>query len=522
MNELNALYKAIVTSLGCIVKPEGEILFKVGEKEIPITINGNQMYLPLSEVLDGNVIGKVFFHPSCEHILSKETEVFKILRKMTVMSLLTRFTEIVPIIINVSKGTQKSNWRKNTLDILNPLKGVTQKQRTEILTLLSKATPVADKEGSDLRFIHFKMTKGGSRTSDSGDRVYYKTVPTFPYYNELVRLMARSEGQPDNTLIELNGNSFSLGSIKLMVHLLQSLIPATLSPDECQTESLKVTAARLISYLYCYIEIADQLNRVVNTFRSEFNKAGIYALDTNWVETIDSIEDIYTQVPVLDFNGHNTKEETTAVTGHIGADYFNEASSQQQQNNQPQYHQQQQQQQQQPQYQQQQQFQQNQNINDGFDRTVPQMEAGHRYVKTEVDAINNRVIHYALNTFNNNPVRYTMTRAGNLLSVVEDQNGLGVAGITMMSGGNVNTNAGNNMGGMGGMALQMLAQSNPDAARQLALMNTLNNPNIDPATRMLLAAGLNNGVTAGGAPATAATAGNLNYAVGGGSEPFTF
>lgn len=307
MNELNKLYREMLISWGGVIKDNGEISYRVSGEEYPITIDGMKMHLPLSEVLDGNVIDKVFFHPACENILSKETEVFKLIRKMTGMALLTKFREI-PLVLFELAGKEKKSWKQDVLDMVVPLKGVKKTVRTELNKLFSTMTVVnLEEDGTDNRFIHFRVTKGGGRSSN-GERVYYKTIPQFPFYAEIVKKIARTEGNPDNHQIELNGNSYSRGCLKLALHLFQHVMPAVSSPDDYTYESTNPVAARMTSYLGCYGEIASQLNRTQNLFRSEFDKAGYYVIDLDWMEFLEDLPEIYRQVPALDYNSHDTSE----------------------------------------------------------------------------------------------------------------------------------------------------------------------------------------------------------------------
>lgn len=475
MNDLNKLYKAILEAMGSVIKPTGEIMFSLGGKEYPITVNGMQLYLPTSEILEGNTIDKVFFHPACEHILSKETEVFKIVRKMSAMSLLNQFSTIVPIILKVSKGTPKKSWKQNVLDLITPLKSITQARNKEIQSLCSKITPEVPNEGPDLRFVHFKVTKGGGRSTSLNERVYYKTVPSFPFYNELIKRLARSEGQPDNTLIELGGDSYSRGAINALSHIFQYALPAVLNPDDCVSESVKPTAARLVSYLTNYVELAEELNRAINTFRVEFNKEGIYPLEVNWVEDFDNIEDIYTQIPMLDYNGHNTQEETVVTTNHLNDDFFNVGNVNNNNNNvvvnngmgnnntqyshtvNPSYT----------------------GVGDvsGFDTTVPQLQPGDQFIKTEVCYASGRVYHHCVNRVTGMPVRYVMTRHGNLLMREE------------------NSQSNNNM-----MGMNMLAMLDPNMAQQAMLQQQMNSmgAGLNPLQMAMMELQRRNPATSGG------------------------
>lgn len=440
MNELNKLYSAMLLSWGGQIKPEGNIVFAIDGQEYPLKIDNMALYLPLSEVLDGNVIDKVFFHPACENITSKETEVFKIIRRMTAMRLLDAFKRIPVVLFSIAQGKPKSSWNQRTLDMLDPLKGTKQALRAEVNALFNRMHIEVEENGLDNRFIHFKVTKGGGTSKSTGQRVYYKTKPSFPFYSEIVRRLARSEGQPDNSQVELNNHSVSRAALKLAAHLFQVIIPAVLSPDEAEYESYSPIAARLVSYLGCYAEIADEINKVQNTFRAEFDKAGVYQIALDWQEHMEELPEIYRQVPVMDYNSHNTHEETThqSMTRNDMGGLLSLSSAQQQQPQHP--------------------FQPNalpgnmqssSNMVGDFDVSPPMMQNGDRWVKYEIDYIQNRVLHHAI-ALNNNPVTYICSKKGNLL-MRQEQN---MMNALAMMGGAMPGMA--NMGGVPAGGVQML------------------------------------------------------------------
>lgn len=413
MNELNKLYKAMLLSWGCVVKDSGRIYYVAGGEEHPITIDEMGLYLPLNDVLDGNTIDKAFFHPACENITSKETEVFKLIRKMTVMNLLTIFRNY-PVVLFGLCGKEKKGWKQHTLDMLEPIKATKRATRDELNKLFERMSVELGPDGLDNRFLHFKVTKGGGRNKNTGERVYYKTKPSFPFYTEIIKRLARTEGGTDNQTVELNNFTVSRGALKLAAHIFQQVIPAVNDPDEVEFESTNPVAARLVSYLGSYSDVVNQLNRVQNTFRADFDKAGIYAINDDWVEHMEDLPEIYRQVPVMDYNSHNTADESVSgqATGigmsdmmSVNSNQFNNTDAQQPTN--------QQQSNQQPQ----------QNPN-GFDLTVPPLQSGDRFIRTEVDHANTRVLHHAINTMNNNPVVYQCTRYGNLLQRQESQMGM--------------------------------------------------------------------------------------------------
>lgn len=402
MNELNKLYSAMWKSWGGVIKEDGRMVLEVEGSEYPVRIDEMDMFLPLSEVLEGQTMGKVFFHPACENITSKETEVFKVIRKIAPMRLLTMFREYPLVLLDVATRKTKKTWRQDILDLLDPLSNVKKNVRDELKMLFSRMHIEVENEGVDNRFIHFKVSKGGGRSKVTGEKVYYKTKPSFPFYNEMVKKLARSEGMADNQTVEVNNFSVSRGALKVAVDLFQGILPAVMAPDDYEFESTQPVAARLTSFLMCYAEMAEQLNRLQNNFRADFDKKGIYPIDVSWVEHLENLPDIYRQVPQMDYNSHNTQEESTSGVnqGNLGNMLsFNSNSNNTQQ------------QQQNPQQQVTNQMAQAQ----GFDTTAPMMQPGDDYQNFDIDYNTNSVMHYARNRSTGMTVLYRCSRRGNLI-----------------------------------------------------------------------------------------------------------
>jgi len=440
MNELNKLYKAMLMAWDCVIKDDARIVVSINGDEIPVRIDDMDMHLPLSEVLDGNCIDKVFFHPACENVTSKETEVFKVIRRLSTLKLMNTFSEYVPIMFGVASKTAKQAWRQNILDMLEPLKSAKRAFRDELKKLFLQMQVEVNDNGVDNRFLHIKVTKGGGR-GKTGEKVYYKAKPVFPFYNEIIKRLARSEGQSDNQTVELNGYSVSIGALKLAAHLFQQILPIVETPDDLEIESTSQVGARLCAYLGCYYELAEQLNRIQNTFRADFDKAGVYPIDTNWYERLEELPEIYRQVPTLDYNSHNTQDEEVQVQNNQrnNTNLFSVSGNRNQNNNNNQNNN----------------GNNNGNNNNGranvvgsndgsYDTTVPAMEYGDNYIKSEIDYMNGHVNHYATNN-NGNQVIYQCTRHGNLLRRIES---------SMMNNMNMMNNM---MGGMNMMGGQQLA-----------------------------------------------------------------
>jgi len=425
MNELNKLYQAMCLSWGAEVKDNGQVVFVIDGQEFPIKIDGMTLHLPLSEVLDSNCNDKVFFHPACENITSKETEVFKVIRRMTCMKLLDMFRKLPVTLFQIAGTKPKSTWSQKTLDLLEPLKGAKRGQRDELNNLFARMHIEVEENGLDNRFVYLKVSKGGGVSKVTGNRVYFKTRPEFPFYTEMVRRLARSEGQADNQTIELNNHTVSRGALKLAVHLFQVILPAVNNPSDFEVEATTPIAARLTSFLGCYAELADQINKVQNTFRIDFDKAGVYPIDLSWQDYMEELPDIWRQVPQMDYNSHSSQEDYSNDANSrsdLGGLFSVNSQGNQQQTGNSRYNTQ-------PASAQ-------QPGGNQFDTSPPQMQQGDRYIRFEIDA-QGRIVHHAVNSYGV-PVIYVCSRLGNLMYRQElQQNYSGGAGYNqnMLQGG---------------------------------------------------------------------------------------
>lgn len=462
MNELNKLYSAMWKSWNGIVEDSGKMLVKVGEEKLPITIDGQELYLGLSELIDSKAGNRVFFHPACENITSKETEVFKVIRKVTVMKLLFTFMRYPAIVIPIAARKPKKAWRQDIVDILQPLKNIKKPAINEINKLFQLMTIENDNEAHDCRFIHIKTTKAGAR-SKTGAKVYYTAKPSFPFYNELAKKLARSTGVSDNQEVEVLGTTITMGALQAIVHLFETCIPGVNNPDDYAYESFDPVAARLTAYLGCYSLVAEDLNRIQNIFREDFDNLGPGRIYLDWIEDMEQLPDIWRQIPTMDYNSHNTQQEVDVSVSRVNGLFDITSNNNGSNVNNTNYNNQQQIQQQ---------SQNTVNVNNNivstpqgdFDVTPPMMFNGDSYSHYELDLINMRVRHFAY-TPGKQLVVYVCSRQGNFLQKEANQGllpGMNMGGMGMMGMG---------MGGDNALLQQQLLQqqlmTNPLMAQQL-------------------------------------------------------
>lgn len=308
MNELNKVYLAMLEQWGSKVEDDASLAMVLDGEKYPIKVEGQQVYLPLDSVLDSKTTGKVFFHPACESIISRETEIFKVIRKLTSMHLLATFKKIPVVLFDIAEKKSNKSLRNDMVDVIDPLRGVKAAQRKEISGLFEEMRVEIGDNNVDNRFIHFQITKGG-RSKITGEKIYYKTKPIFPFYTEMARRLNRSEGVPGNQKVDVNGYSISLKSLEIAVHLFRSIFPNIDTPESYEYEYCRVDAARLCSFCGCYVLVCEDINTIQNSFRSDFDKVGVYGLETGFFELMDNISEIYRQVPAMPYNSQNTTSE---------------------------------------------------------------------------------------------------------------------------------------------------------------------------------------------------------------------
>lgn len=468
----------MLKSWDAVIHPtSGKIQVSIGGQEHPIRIDDQDLFLPLSEILDRNTAGKVFFHPACENITSKETEVFKVIRKITVMKLLSTFNAYTVILAPISNKKPKKAWRNDVVNILSPLKGVKKSVIEEVARFFSSMQVEVEDDRFDRRMVHIKVTKPGGRSRGTGNKVYYVAKPVFPLYNELAKVQARLTGTSPNQLVDILDTQVTMEALDLILHMFEVCMPGVSNPDDYMSEATEPTAARLSAYLNCYSLVAEDLNSVQNHFRKEFIQAGVTPIYLDWLENMESLPEIWRQVPTMDYNSHNTQSEVSVANNAAGQMF--DISSNSNSNNAA-----------------------NNNVDNNtsqrsntvtssnivnthageFDISQPQMLNGDTPTGNyEIDYNTLRVKHYA-NSNNGQVVVYHCSRQGNLLTREIQQPGMNMMNNNMMNNNNI---MGNGMNQQQMMMIQAQAASMGVSPEQLIHM------------RMMQASGMPGNPTAG-------------------------
>lgn len=315
MNKLNKLYEAMLKSWGVSFTEDYALMLNMGGVEVPVKVDDKQTYLPTSENLNGMTIGKVFFHPACESIMSKETEIFKVIRKLTAAKIYSTFQPIFDVIVSVAGKKSGKTLNGKMLEQLEPFKSVTKAVRQEVVEIIKMISITLEDQSIDTRLINFSLIKGGK--TDNDETAYYTATPSFPFYTELYRTVSQNEHMKHSDRLTFNGVNVSMQALQIVIALFELAMPAVIDPSRKKYSATSPDAARLIAYLHSYALVASDLNSLIGKFRKEFDSIGIYGIDLEWLEELDGIGEIKKLIPALEYNNYNitSSPETPASNG---------------------------------------------------------------------------------------------------------------------------------------------------------------------------------------------------------------
>lgn len=327
MNELNQLYSKVIKAWNGDIQSDGKIVMLVDGKTFPVILDDQEVHLPLPELLDKDTNGKVFFHPACESIVSKETEIFKIIRRMAAFSMLVNFKKFPPVLFDIANRKSKKSLRNSILETMELLKSAKTSVRKEVASIFEHMEVEINQETMvDRRFIHFEIKRGG-RSKLTKDKIYYSCKPVFPFYNEIIKRLALTEGQADNKLIGLLGKEFSRSALVIAEEIFRFVIPGVDDPMAYEQEQLTADAARFNVFVNTFAVIISDFNNCQNTFRSDFDKAGVYEIDTSFLDLLEDVDKLHRQVPPMPYNSQTSVDSSESSNQNLATGFGNFTSS---------------------------------------------------------------------------------------------------------------------------------------------------------------------------------------------------
>lgn len=317
MNKLNKLYEAMLKSWGCVIDEGGGIMLNFAGVSVPVKVDDKQTFLPTSDNLNGITVGKVFFHPACESIMSKETEIFKVIRKLTCAKIYEVFQPICDVLFTVANSKSGKTLTNKTLELLAPFKGVNKNVRNEVVEIIKKISITLEDQSIDTRLINFSLIKGGKNEDD--EPVYYTATPSFPFYTELYRTVAQNDHLKNSDHMTFNNMNVSMHSLRIVIALFETAFPACTDPSRKKFSVTSPDSARLLAYMHSYGLVVSDLNSLIGKFRKEFDAIGLYGINIDYLSDLDEIGEIKKLIPPLDYNNYNISSSPEQPAANSGA-----------------------------------------------------------------------------------------------------------------------------------------------------------------------------------------------------------
>jgi hypothetical protein len=302
MNELNLIYQHMLESWNGTFNSEFQLFLNMGGEQHPVKVDQKKVFLATADNMNGVTIGKAFFHPACESIMSKETEIFKVIRKLTCAKIYSTFQPIAQVLFSVAGKKSGKTLTARMQEQLAPFKTATNELRTEAMEVIKGIGIVLEGTGIDNRLITWNVTKGGK--DQDGRHIYYTASPTFPFYNELVRFLMKNEHATAGTRLTFNNTAATKEAYELVIHLLEMVFPCVVDTESANCYVTSPEAARLQAYLNSYIVVARGMNSLIGKFRKDFDSVGIYGIEVGWASDLERLGELKGLLPTLDYNNH--------------------------------------------------------------------------------------------------------------------------------------------------------------------------------------------------------------------------
>lgn len=287
-------YGQFLQSLGVEVDTTYETLgMKLPGSPTPITANKKTLVLPTDKVLaEYNTMAKDIqvFHPACENVLRKDSEVFNFLKRLVRVSLTMDLQSISLDMLKVAmtpEYTEKAT--KAQRKILAKLPEVDQKAYENLESIFDKN----DVNGEN-KFINITVERGQEIAG-----VKYNRVATihFPFLKELHHAKDRAYGvkvrKRDIDIYRTLFNEIIFGDFGL----------TEASGFMMEKGTLSQTAPNFHVLVESYMVVKQALIDFYKPFKSIFTPInGVDDLEMSWKEGLDELEKYRTIIPVFPGN----------------------------------------------------------------------------------------------------------------------------------------------------------------------------------------------------------------------------
>lgn len=238
----------------------------------PVVIAGKRLVLPVKEQLKTpEPDKKIFFNPLSEDVLSGESEVFIKLKDMC--SIAINFAIVSCIDSLISLGLSTKDHPKLSPDdsaVLSILKNVDMATSSAVAKIISKAVSTGD-FGSSLCKIYQK--RGGKVKSKRYARV---GIVSSAFYEEV------SQNKE-----QVYGVTLRKKDRGLLKALMEFILPKIAVEEGYNQGSDDDHAPYLASFLKTVAAIAEDINKVIDTYSDFIDQPDVIRIKTDWIDVVD-------------------------------------------------------------------------------------------------------------------------------------------------------------------------------------------------------------------------------------------
>lgn len=291
-------YRTLLESLDAVVEEDGSIYLpeSVGKSPLMVEIEkvSKPVFLPTDAVLrDYDKTRQVLFHPLSEFVTVGESDIFKLLKMLVRLALITRITTLVETLAILGTSTEfHGRFNSNQLKLLEAMAGIDEKSVAKFRSVLQKGFT----EDPTLTTVSLFMTR-----DDTLGEVKYPRVCNVAFPITGVLNKAYTSADPSRKVLDVDVRKKTPDDIKIWLGLLNYTLPG-IEEKGTYSRGSDHYAPYLGALLESYFAVQSRLNEVLSEFSSFIITTDVVKLvDLKWYGVFKS-GSVFNDLPNLSGN----------------------------------------------------------------------------------------------------------------------------------------------------------------------------------------------------------------------------
>lgn len=321
--KLLEFYRDLITTSQYRVDAKHHVILPIGEDIHPAVVAGKQLVLPAPEYLRSPDTEKqVFFHPLCEQITRRESEVFLFLKRSIMVKLITSMTQLGAQLLNLQ--TDVSAQRRMSIDQLEILKLIPEsdKKSIENWNKLMMLSLKEDRDRMDRWALNVFIRRNGQHDGKSYRRV---AVVNFPLFERLAsgEIFTHTSGGEEKNLYRTKDYTMFRQVAKAIFPEIDDVTNGRYNVGYDDT-----VGPYTIAFMRAVLKLANRINEVIDLLSGPFEEvtpgiSSLMKISTAWEHLVspegqEELSDLARTVPLLQHNAGATLDgsdvpETPAV-----------------------------------------------------------------------------------------------------------------------------------------------------------------------------------------------------------------